>query len=133
MILSRSVAAIFMLLATTALGCTYNKTVDEAIQKYQARNYSEALAELETVEGNESQLNERWHMRYLVFRGLAHFRAFRKNGSTSDRDAARRFLSSGRRRYEHGNRAYLSVEEERELNLAVEALKEEAAGEPIAR
>ncbi|MEP7121820.1 MAG: hypothetical protein ABJE95_12950, partial [Byssovorax sp.] len=94
MLLSRRFAHLFAALAVVVLtGCTYNKTVDQAIQKYQANDYAAALAELKTVDGNESDLTPRWEVRYFVFRGLAHFRAYRKDGNAIDHAAARRFLT----------------------------------------
>jgi uncharacterized lipoprotein len=125
MSLTRRLAKPIIALAITVLtGCTYNKTVDQAIQKYQASEYAAALADLKTVEGNESELTPRWETRYLVFRGMAHFRAYRKDGNATDHAAARRFLTKGLRQYERGERSFLSVQEEREGHLALDALKE---------
>jgi hypothetical protein len=125
MLLTRRFAKYIVALAVVTLsGCTYNKTVDEAIQKYQANNYAGALADLKTVDGNESDLTPRWDTRYLVFRGLAHFRAYRKDGNAIDHGAARRFLTKGLHQYERGERSYLSIQEERECHLALDALKE---------
>ena len=125
MLLTRRFAGFTVALAVAAsTGCTYNKKVDEAIQKYQARNYPAALEDLKTVDGNESELTPRWDTRYLVFRGLAHLRAYRKDGNAANHAAARRFLTKGLRQYERGERSFLSVQEEREGHLALDALNE---------
>lgn len=118
----RSAKFIIALAVATLTGCTYNKTVDQAIQKYQANEYAAALADFKTVDGNESDLTPRWDTRYLVFRGLAHFRAYRKDGNATDHAAARRFLTKGLHQYERGERSFLSVQEEREGHLALDAL-----------
>ncbi len=105
--------------------CTSNKTVDLAIQKYHQGNYVDALEDLKDVEGHEHALNERWNVRYLVFRGLSHFRLYRKHGREEDRTAARRFLTRGWGEYERGPRNFLSFDEERELRLALQAVRQE--------
>jgi hypothetical protein len=125
MLLTRRFAEFVVMIAVAATtGCTYNKTVDQAIQKYEAHDYSAALQDFKTVDGNESDLTPRWETRYFVFRGLAHFRAYRKDGNATDHAAARRFLTKGLRQYERGERSFLTVQEERECHLALDALKE---------
>ena len=122
--------AVLAIASLVAVGCSYNKIVDVAIQKYDEKHYAEALADFRSVEGNEHELSDRWHTRYLMYRGLAHFRAYRKDGGARDLQAAGLFISRALSRYEQGDRSFLSVKEEREMRVALDAVKAEVKAHP---
>jgi hypothetical protein len=96
---SRCIAAlVFPLVAMTA-GCA-GGSVRAGIGTYEAGNYNRAAAHCDEMAEFEEDLNDKAHVRYLVYCGLTRYRL-------GDRAEAQRLLSQGNLEYSQGRSRWL--------------------------
>ncbi len=125
-------AVLVIVVAFICLGCGVGRHVQKGINAYNASNYLDAKARWIEMQGVESEMNPKGHMRYLVYRGLTHFRL-------GERNAALHFLTRGNAEYRQGNPNWLPQSIADNMGRALAELKgappapapQESSAQPI--
>jgi hypothetical protein len=127
MIPSRQIATILAaaLLSTVGLGCGAGRHVQKGINHYTTQNYAGAMMIWQELEQDEGGLNDKGLVRYLVYRGLTHYRL-------GHRQWAQHFLARGRQAYHGGNPSWLPAYTIQELEQALATLGGATAAPPAA-
>lgn len=101
--------------AGAALGCGFGGLVGRGMSLYSAGDYGSAMEIWGDVAPYEAELNDKGRARYLVYRGLTHFRR-------GEGQLAVNFLTRGREAYHRGHPSWLPAQALLELNQALDAL-----------
>lgn len=95
-----------------ASGCGVGRHVQKGINAYNAMNFHQAMAIWQEIEPLQPEMNDKGRVRYLVFRGLTHYRL-------GDRQGAMHFLTQGRQAYQMGDPSWLDPYALRQLDAAL--------------
>jgi hypothetical protein len=115
------VATIASLIAT--VGCGTGRHVQKGIVAYNAANYPGAMAIWQRLEPDQATMNDKGHVRYLVYRGMTHFRL-------GQRQMALHYLRQGNEAYKLGNPRWLPPYTVQEMNGALAQLQGTTAPPP---
>jgi hypothetical protein len=96
-------------LATLLLGCGAGRVVQRGADKYQQADYGGALVDWRYLEEREQDMNDKGRVRYLVYRGLTHYRLFQQSRDASQHAAALHFLARGKSAYDNGSARWLQA------------------------
>jgi hypothetical protein len=108
------------MLASLVLSCGIGGVIGSGISFYQQRNYRQAMIVWSDLEGHEHEMNRKGYLRYLVYRGLTHYRL-------GHREVALRFLDRGHILYRESPPAWLPGHAVTEMNQAMADLRGTAA------
>jgi hypothetical protein len=103
------------LLSTVGLGCGAGRHVQKGINHYTIQNYAGAMMVWQELEQDEGALNDKGLVRYLVYRGLTHYRL-------GHRQWAQHFLARGKQAYRGGDPAWLPGHAIQQMEQALAAL-----------
>jgi len=95
----RSIAALLVPLVVGVAGCAGGH-VRAGIGTYEAGNYNRAAAHCDDMAEHEDDMNDKAHVRYLVYCGLTRYRL-------GNRAEAQRMLTQGSREYSQGRSRWL--------------------------
>jgi uncharacterized protein YceK len=93
-------------------GCGAGRTIQKGINCYWTLNYQRALDIFEEAGCCEYEMNPKGLVRYLVFRGLAHYRL-------GHRKQAYHFLSRGKEAYQRSEPGWLPIRAVQEMDAAL--------------
>jgi hypothetical protein len=94
-------------------GCTtMSGRVQRGVNLYERTDFASALYQFEVVGEKEPDMNRRSVIRYLVYRGLTHYRV-------GQRSEAWHFLTRGREAYSRGTASWLSPRTLGEMDRAL--------------
>lgn len=112
----RAVGTAALLLATVTLvsACGSGRHVQRGVRFYKAENYPAAMGVF--VDIDENGLNNKGHVRYLVYRGLTHYRL-------GERRAALHFLNRGSEAYRLGDPKWLPAYTVQQMQGALDDLR----------
>jgi hypothetical protein len=112
----RAVGCAALLLATLGLvgACGSGRHVQRGVRFYRAENYPAAMGVF--VDIDEGALNNKRHVRYLVYRGLTHYRL-------GERRAALHFLNRGSEAYRLGDPKWLPPYTVQQMQGALDDLR----------
>jgi hypothetical protein len=127
----------FALIAVAALwlgGCGQGRHVQRGANEYRSADYSGAMTEWRYLEDREDDLNDKGRVRYLVFRGLTHYRLYQQGRHPGEAGAALHFLARGKLAYDAGKAGWLNAKTVVEMKDALAELAgspPQAAGQVI--
>ena len=87
-----------------------------------------AMVQWRYLEAQEQQMNEKGRCRYLVYRGLTHYRLYRQTSAPVEERAALHYLARGQSEYDSGKPRWLEPETVYEMKQALAELATRAAG-----
>ena len=99
------------LLVLLVVSCGTGGVIGRGIAFYQQRDYRRAMVVWSDLEGHEHEMNRKGFVRYLVYRGLTHYRL-------RHRQVALRFLDRGYQLYRDGSPGWLPGYAVLEMNQA---------------
>ncbi len=105
------ISATLALLALTS-GCGAGRHIQKGINCYRTSHHAGALAVFEEVGEREDRMNHKGLVRYLVYRGLAHYQL-------GHRRWAHHFLTRGREVHRRGKLRWLPPHAQREMTAAL--------------
>jgi hypothetical protein len=87
----RFVAALAIALAVAAAACSPKTPIDNAMGEYSDQDWADALSQLERAELSytNGKLGPEYELKYLAYRGLAHWRLAKANDDKKERRHAR--------------------------------------------
>lgn len=87
----RLVAALLLVLALLAAACSPKTPIDNAMGEYSDQDWADALSQLERAELSytSGKLGPEYELKYLAYRGLAHWRLAKANDDKKERRHAR--------------------------------------------
>ena len=103
-------------LGATGPGCGVGRHVQKGIDSYRAGQYQAALQKLQPLETREVEMNTKGRLRYLVHRGLSHYRL-------GQRTAAFHWLLRGEEIYRHSSPRWLPRHAVAEMGTALRELR----------
>jgi hypothetical protein len=104
--------------------CGVGRHVQTGISYYSTTNYPSAMGVWREIEPRESEMNPKGLVRYLVYRGLTHYRL-------GEKQAAAHFLSRGAAMYRQSNPQYLPDPIVAEMQRALGELGSQAPQSPV--
>jgi hypothetical protein len=124
----------FIAVATLWLGgCGQGRHVQRGANEYRSADYHGAMAEWRYLEDREEDMNDKGRVRYLVFRGLTHYRLYQQGRHPGEAGAALHFLARGKLAYDAGKAGWLNTKTVVEMKDALAELAgaPQAAGQVI--
>ena len=116
------------LAAVLLIGCGGpGKSVKQGSDAYARANYGGAMVQWRYVEHGEAQMKDRDRVRYLVYRGLTHYRLYERSNDPTDAAAALHFLARGQAAYDAGKPKWLDPETVSDMKVALARLAANAA------
>lgn len=103
-------------LGAAGLGCGVGRHVQKGMDSYRAGLYQAALQQLRPLETREAEMNPKGRLRYLVYRGLSHYRL-------GQRTAALYWLLRGDELHQHANPRWLPRHAIAEMDTALRELR----------
>ena len=100
---------VLLLLAVAAAGCGMGRHVQRGADRYQNADYSSALVEWRYLEEREEDMNDKGRVRYLVYRGLTHYRIYQRSRDAGHHAAALHYLARGKEAYDAGSARWLQA------------------------
>lgn len=101
-----------IVLAVLLSGCGAGRHVQKGINAYKSMNYHQAMTIWHDIEPLQPEMNDKGRVRYLVFRGLTHYRL-------GDRQGATYFLTQGRQAYQMGDPSWIDPVSLGQMNQAL--------------
>jgi len=115
-------------------GCGHGRHVQRGAAEYRSADYGGAMTEWRYLEDREEDLNDKGRVRYLVFRGLTHYRLYQQGRHPGEAGAALHFLARGKLAYDSGKAGWLNAKTVVEMKDALAVLAgnpPQAAGQVI--
>lgn len=103
-------------------GCGHGRHVQRGADEYRAADYGGAMTEWRYLEDREEDLNDKGRVRYLVFRGLTHYRLYQQGRQPMEAGAALHFLARGKLAYDAGKAGWLAAKTVVEMKDALAQL-----------
>lgn len=116
MILNKKMHFIGLIILLGLPACGSGRYVQRGINHYRAADYVAAMDIWSSLENDEASMNSKGLMRYLVYRGLTHYRL-------NQRNLAMQFLLRGNYAYQQGNPAWLDEATVAQMNKALMDLR----------
>jgi len=121
---------ISMALSALLIGCGAGRVVQRGADKYQHADYGGALVEWRYLEEREADMNDKGRVRYLVYRGLTHYRLFQQSRDAGHHAAALHFLARGKHAYDSGSARWLQAKTVVEMKDALVELTGQIPASP---
>jgi len=106
-------------------GCGVGGQVKASMGRYEVGNYHEAADQCSNMRGDETAMNEKAHVRYLVYCGLTEYRL-------GNRTSAERMLARGSDEYSQGRAGWLKPIIVDEMLKALDDLDARTASQTVA-
>ena len=119
-LLASAVGASFLL-----SGCGVGGQVRASMGRYEVGNYHEAADQCANMRGHETAMNEKAHVRFLVYCGLTEYRL-------GNRTHAERMLARGSDEYSQGRAGWLKPIIVDEMLKALDDLDDKTASQNVA-
>ncbi|NUO47406.1 MAG: hypothetical protein HOV80_00970 [Polyangiaceae bacterium] len=116
-------ASLLLAVALVPLGCSAGGQIRASIGTYEAGNYNRAAHHCSEVADVEDELNEKAHVRYLVYCGLTSYRL-------GHRAEAQKLLTLGSQEYQQGRSRWLKPAIVDEMMKALDDLEGRAPPVP---
>lgn len=108
--------SLLAVLALTLAACGVGRHVQKGINAYTIGNYQGAMLVWSDLAARESEMNEKGRVRYLVYRGLTHYRLGQQRQALT-------YLSLGSSAYRAGNPKWLPPRDVQEMQAALGLLQ----------
>lgn len=102
-------------------------------EAYEHADYRGAMVQWRYLEGGEAKMSDKARVRYLVYRGLTHYRIYQRSNDPGEAAAALHFLARAQLGYDAGKPRWLDAETVSDMKVALGDLARRAAGGPAAR
>lgn len=110
------------LAALLSTGCGMGRQVQRGANRYQQADYVGAMSQWRYVEDREEEMNDKGRVRYLVYRGLTHYRLFQQTHHPGHHALALHYLARGKLAYDSGTARWLQAKTVVEMKDALAEL-----------
>jgi hypothetical protein len=124
---SSLVASLALALVLSGCGAT-TRELDRGTTSYQHADYRAAMIRWRYLEDREPEMKPKARVRYLVYRGLTHYRLFQRSAEPMEQASALHFLARGKAAYDTGKPRWLTAEMVVQMKDALDDLAHRAAG-----
>jgi hypothetical protein len=122
----RRILFVIALSALLSIGCgSTTRNLQKGIERYERTDYTGAMSQWSALTTSERSLNQRGLVRYLVYRGLTHYRL-------GDRTSALSYLSRGKDAFGRGSASWVRADLVAEMDRALADLNDEPEAAPPA-
>jgi hypothetical protein len=118
----------FALLLTSCGGA--GRPLKKGGDSYERQDYQSAMVQWRYLEAREGDMSDKARVRYLVYRGLTHYRLYQRSTDPTDEAAALHYLARGQAEYDAGKARWLSPDTVAQMKEALADLALRAADSP---